>query len=139
MRSTKGLSPVVATIILIAFAVAIGGLVAIWLTGFATDTTEFTSEKGHKFTECSGALIKIDSVTDGGIIFSNQFGKTIQNITAYDSAGRNLTVNTTTLVPGQVSNITWSSGSNSSIFMRVFCLDTVIVEGRCQAGQSCWE
>ena len=53
----KGLSPVVAVIILIAFAVAVGGLVSIWITGFAVSTTEFTSEQGEKLTECAGARI----------------------------------------------------------------------------------
>lgn len=135
----KGLSPVVATIILIAFAVSIGGLVAIWLTGFATDTTEFTSEQGDKLTACASARLKVEDVTTSSIIYSNPSTKTITNITVYDESGRNLTYNASDLVPSAVGNLTWTKGNNLSIFMRGVCEKTIVVEGRCEQGQSCWE
>jgi flagellin-like protein len=135
----KGLSPVVATVLLIAFAVAIAGLVAIWLTGFATSTTEFTSEQGDKLTACAGSRLKIDTVTTSSIIYSNPSVKTINNITVYDQSGRNLTYNASNLSPGQVSNVTWVRGANTSIFMRGICEGTIVVEGECKDGQICWE
>jgi flagellin-like protein len=138
-RGMKGLDPIVATIILIAFAVAVGGLVALWLTNFATQTTEYTSEQGDKLTACAGARLKFDSVGTGSIVYSNPTTKLITNITVYDMNGRNLTFNATDMNPGQVSNITWIRASNTSIFMRGVCENAIVVEGQCKTGQVCWE
>ncbi len=135
----KGLSPIVATIVLIAFAVAIGGLVSIWLTGFASSTTEFTSQRGDELTACAGARLQVDTVTSSGIIYSNPSSRTITNITVYDGAGRNMTYNASNLVPGAVANVTWARGTNSSISLRGICENTIVVEGACKTGQSCWE
>lgn len=135
----KGLSPIVATIILIAFAVAVGGLISIWVTGFATSTTEFTSERGEELTACAGARLKVDIVSANSIIYSNPSAKIITNITVYDQAGRNLTFNASNLSPGQVANITWAKGSNTTIFMRGICEGSVVVEGECKDGQICWQ
>lgn len=136
---TKGLSPVVATVLLIAFAVAIAGLVAIWLTGFTTSTTEFTSEQGDKLTACAGARLKVDTVTSTGILYSNPSVRTITNITVYDMGGRSLTQNASSLQPGQVTNVTWARGSNTSVFMRGICEGAIVVEGECKDGQICWK
>lgn len=139
MDKMKGLSPIVATVILIAFAVAIGGLVAVWLTNFTDTTTGFTGQKGSQLTNCAGIGLKIESVTDGGIIYSNPGSNTITNITAFDMNGRNLTYNLSSLGPANVGNITWSRGANTSIFMKGLCQTNVPVEGACQSGQSCWK
>ena len=135
----KGLSPVVATIILIAFAVAVGGLVAIWLTGFATKTTEFTSEQGDKLTACAGTRLKVEVVEPSYILYSNPSVKIITNITVYDQSGRNLTYNASDMIPGAVANLTWTRGNNASIFMRGICERTIVVEGQCEQGQVCWK
>ena len=134
----KGLSPLVATIMLIAFAVAVGSLLAIWLTGFASSTTEFTSEQGNKVTQCAGARLKVESVSASGIIYSNPSTKTITSITVYDGNGRNLTYNASDLSPGQVANVTWARASNTSVFMKGICEKTISVEGGCSDGQACW-
>lgn len=135
----KGLSPVVATIVLIAFAVAVGGLVSIWLTGFATSTTEFTSQRGDELTACAGARLKVDSVTNGTVIYSNPSAKTITNITVYDERGVNITFNVSDLATGSVANISWTRGTNTTVFLRGVCEKSVVVEGECKKGQVCWE
>ena len=135
----KGLSPLIASIILIAFAVAIGGLISIWLTGFATKTTEYTSEQGDKSLQCSGARLQVDRVTDTEIVYSNPTAKTITGVTVYDEVGRNLTFNATDLLPGQVTNATWSRAGNTSVLLRGTCQGSVIVEGSCEAGRVCWK
>ena len=135
----KGLSPIVAIVILIAFAVAIGGLVSLWLTNFATETTEFTSEQGNKLTACAGVRLKVDSVTANGIIYSNPSVKTITNITVFDQNGGNLTFNASNLNAGQVTNITWAKAQNESVFLRGICEGSIVVEGSCKDGQVCWK
>jgi len=134
----KGLSPIVATIVLIAFAVAVGGLVALWLTNFATSTTEYTSQQGDKLTACAGARLKFEDVGSSQIIYSNPTVKTITNITVYDMSGKNLTSNATNMSPGQVANITWDRAGNTSVFMRGVCENAIVVEGNCKTGQVCW-
>lgn len=134
----KGLSPIVATVILIAFAVAIGGLVSIWLTGFSESTTGFTSSQGNKLTICAGIGLKIETVTDLMIVYSNPGSNTITNITAYDMNGRNLTYNLTSLAPAGVGNVSWSRGTNTSVLLKGICQSNIPVEGACKLGQSCW-
>lgn len=135
----KGLSPVVASIIMIAFAVAVGGLVSIWLTGFATETTETTSDKGNRALECSGVILKVERVTDSQIVFSNPSSEPITDITVYDDVGRNLTFNVTDLNPGQFTNASWTRANNVTVFMRGLCEGEVIVEGSCEEGRVCWK
>lgn len=135
----KGLSPIVATILLVAFSVAVAGLVVIWLTGFTTTTTEFTSDRGDKLTACAGSRIKIDSVTNTSILYSNPSVKTLTNITVYDMNGRNLTHNASNMSPGQVTNLTWVRGSNTTLFTRGICESVIVVEGECKEGQVCWK
>lgn len=134
----KGISPIIATILLIAFAVSVAALVSVWLTGFTGDTTEMTSERGNKITECTGTSLDVESVTDTGIIYINPSIKKVTNITVYDESGRNLTYNASDLNSGQVGNVTWARGSNASIFMTGLCEGLILVRGNCKAGLSCW-
>jgi flagellin-like protein len=134
----KGLSPIVATIILVAFAVSIGGLVALWLTNFATSTTEYTSQQGDKLTACAGTRLKFDIVGASSIVYSNPTVKLVTNVTVYDMNGRNLTFNAPSMAPGQVANVSWARAGNTSVFMRGVCEGTIVVEGNCKTGQVCW-
>jgi len=136
---TKGLSPIVATVLLVAFVVAIGGLVAIFGTTYVSGTQDFTLEKNEKLLDCAGSRLKVESVTGTGIIYSNPGVERITNITVYDQAGRNLTYNASNLETGQIGNLSWSKGSNTSIFMRGICQDAIVVEGECKDGQICWK
>lgn len=55
----KGISAFVATILLIAFAVAIGGVISTWQTGFVKKQTDIVSTYSEQETECSYGGIKI--------------------------------------------------------------------------------
>ena len=57
----KGISPLVAAILLIAFTVAIGGIISIWLTGFARQQTAQVSSA----TQCAVARldVKVSKIT----------------------------------------------------------------------------
>ena len=57
----KGLSPLVATVLLIAFTIAVAGIVSIWLTGFTTNQTQDVTAKANIEVTCSY----------GGISFGN--------------------------------------------------------------------
>lgn len=51
--SRKAVSPLIATVLLIAFAVALGAVVMNWGRGYVDDTTAFATEKSNKEIKCS--------------------------------------------------------------------------------------
>jgi flagellin-like protein len=55
----KGISPLIATVLLIAFTIAVGGIISIWLTGYTTTTTEIISEESEARIACIGAGISL--------------------------------------------------------------------------------
>lgn len=134
----KGLSPLVSVVLLIAFVVAIAGFISVWLSGLTTSTTEFTSEQSEKSLTCANARLKFESVTSTGIVYSNPSPVSITNVSLYDMNGRNLTLNGTTLSPGQVANLTWSRASNTSVLIKGLCESTIFIEGECRDGLICW-
>lgn len=83
----KGLSPLVATVLLIAFTVGVGGLISVWITSFTTTSSNIVSKEGEHQVLCSNGAIDITNLkycsslgNISGIIKNN--GKiTLGNIT----------------------------------------------------------
>ena len=66
----KGISPMIATVLLIAFTIGVGGLVTIFFTGLTKTQTGIVSQNSQNFTQCSFGLLEIKKVdcsttTDG--------------------------------------------------------------------------
>lgn len=59
LMSQKGISPIVATVLLIAFTVSVAGILITWLSGFATTTTEQVGSTSTKLVTCSQGQINI--------------------------------------------------------------------------------
>jgi len=57
----KGVSPLIATVLLIAFTIAVGGIISVWLTQFAGTTTETVGKESQIQITCG----------TGGIAFNN--------------------------------------------------------------------
>lgn len=133
----KGISNFIATILLVAFAVAIGGLVSIWLTTTVTKSTG--SIEVTNATLCAGSYISVDQVSSTSIIYSNPTQQTISGMTAIASDGQQPTLNTTSLNASQIASQSWTRGTNTSITLRGLCRATIPVEGKCESGQSCWK
>jgi len=57
----KGISPLIATVLLIAFTLSVAGIVSVWLTGFARTSTETVGKESSTQLICSY----------GGIALSN--------------------------------------------------------------------
>ena len=53
MRSKKAVSPLIATVLLIAFAVALGAVVMNWGRSYVEDTAKFAKEKSNTEIKCS--------------------------------------------------------------------------------------
>lgn len=55
----KGISPMVAVVLLIAITVIVGGIISVWLTGYTTTTTETISKESEARIACMHAGISI--------------------------------------------------------------------------------
>ncbi len=81
-HSKKGVSPLIATVLLIAFAVALGAVVMNWGRGYVEDTQDFAQQKSDSELRCSSD-VKIDfiqSKTKKFVCFSNDTTNNIGNI-----------------------------------------------------------
>jgi flagellin-like protein len=58
----KGVSPLVASVLLIAFAIAVAGLYSGWITSFTKVTTEQVQEQSEKKVTCSYGGIALDNI-----------------------------------------------------------------------------
>jgi len=61
--TSKGISPMVATVLLIAFTVAVAGIVSIWITGFTTTSTEGVGEHSEIELYCAYGGISVSSLS----------------------------------------------------------------------------
>lgn len=134
----KGISTFIAAILLIAFTVAVGGIISFWLTGYTTTSTGAVEASTSNQTKCAGVFIKIDSVTSSKIIFSNPGNQPISSISIIAGDGTSIATGLSTLNSGAVSSISWTRGTNTSVLAKGLCLASVPVEGRCNSGDSCW-
>jgi len=140
----KGISTFMAAILLIAFTIAVGGLISVWLTSFTTTSTGAVESASVNQTKCAGAYIKVDRVnatsgTSGKIIYSNPTNQQITNINMFSSDGTNITqISSTSLSPGVGAYANWTVGTNTSVIAKGLCLATIPIEGSCKSGDSCW-
>lgn len=74
----KGISPLVATVLLIAFVVAVAGVIAAWSTTFAKEQTSLVGEQASLAVNCQYGKVNMKSLkfasassTLGGIIENN--------------------------------------------------------------------
>ncbi|MBT5021987.1 hypothetical protein HOK51_00910 [Candidatus Woesearchaeota archaeon] len=97
-KDKKGVSPLIATVLLIAFAVALGAVVMNWGRGYVEDTAETAKERSDAELVCASEIdlgvVAIDGITQvcynatgssatvGTIelIIENQGKRTVQNI-----------------------------------------------------------
>jgi flagellin-like protein len=71
----KGVSPLIATVLLIAFTVGVAGIIVTWVTSFSTSTTQRVSQQADIQVICSYGSINLRSLR-----FANsQLSGTIEN------------------------------------------------------------
>ncbi len=133
-RKTKGISPLIAAVLLIAFTVAIATLVMGWFSTFTRTTTTTVSNKTSQAISCSNAQISIDDVyirlnateSDVNIHIKNTgFANIgITGLQVYNTTGHNFSTGFGTapgIVPGSivVFNITRASIPTCATFSKV--------------------
>lgn len=62
MKSSKGVSPLVAAVLLIVITVSIVGIISGWLTTFFIDTRETVTNRTDSQVGCTGSSLNIESV-----------------------------------------------------------------------------
>lgn len=55
----KGLSPLIATVLLIAFTVGVGGIISVWISSFTQTSSKIVSKEGELQLICSNGAIDL--------------------------------------------------------------------------------
>lgn len=143
--SSKAISPMIATVLLIAFTVAVGGILSLWLNSLTTTTTNSVENSTTDQIKCASTWINVVSVGINATLLQNAGSQTITAIQCFSGNGSSWRVGN--LAPGEMNATKWSSegtnGSYSIGFGTVItcsgkCL-AIGVSGECKSGQSCWD
>jgi flagellin-like protein len=159
----KGISPMIAVILLIAFTVAIGGIISIFFTTFTRTQTTTVSGQTEDQVRCLNSVLAIKDVTgdtgtgakDITAFISYDSGTiTLDNITIDVTCGGNTTTNTTifpnTISPGALVSV-WVNttaagapcyGSVDSVRARATCVgpstgNKYPIVAECKSGAGC--
>jgi flagellin-like protein len=147
----KAISPMIATVLLIAFTVAVGGILSLWLTSLTSTQTTTTGSAAEKQVLCARSVLSIDEVDysttdDANVTVTYTYGtESLTNVNIYfvDSARASYNkTQTGTLSPGDTKAYAVSgSGLTGSTFQEVrivaMCQATYPVSGECKSGQAC--
>jgi flagellin-like protein len=141
----KAISPMIATILLIAFTVAVGGIISIWLTGFTRTASAGTETRSEALNRCSASGFEIISCTSSAInIIHYDSSLTLFPLSIKTSDGTAITLsgsNAAGLASGQVRSISFTRGTNTSVTVNANCqygTINVTITASCSSGDKCW-
>ena len=147
----KGLSPMIAIVLIIGFTVAVAAIVSIWLITLTKTETTVVEEQAEKQIKCMGSSLIIKEVKYN----SSATGTCTVNVTvAYETGTEilaNMTVeisakgttvrstSTASVSPGESRAFTNSSAICPPEYVRAIaiCQETVPVVGECRSGEPC--
>ena len=120
MLRLKAISPMIAVILLIAFTVAIGGILSVWLTGLQQQQTTATGEYAEKVAKCASVSLSLTNITKD--LFQVSYESGTYNLTEVKIVFVNNTGGTksvmcpqSTLSPGDICVIDASKYINGTI------------------------
>jgi len=114
-NQSKGISPLIAAVLLIAFTVAIATLIAGWFSTLARSTTATVSNRTDQSVNCAGASITIDQVyatvgnmtTARAIVRNNGLADlSVVGAVSFNTTGINFTSSTSLPVTLNRGNVT---------------------------------
>ena len=151
---SKAISPMIATVLLIAFTVAVGGILSLWLSSLASTQTETTGAAAEKQVLCARSVLTVDEVdysttANANVTVSYTYGT--ENLTAVNiyfidskraSYNKSQTGTSYSISPGEIRTYAvTSTGLTGAEFQDVkivaTCQSTYPVSGECKAGQGC--
>ena len=87
MLGKKGISPLIAAVILIAFVIAVAGIASTFFTGFTKETKADVESKAGTIVDCAVATIEMDSDTVGLNESEGSFSLVVSNTGSEDLSG----------------------------------------------------
>jgi flagellin-like protein len=138
----KGISAMIATVLLIAFTVAVGGILSVWFSSFTRTSTAQVENSSVDVTKCSSTYIDVTMVTSNGIVITNRGTQTINTITCVLSNGTQVPAigGFGSLSPGASNGTSWNRSSDATV-TKVDCSGKCLgigVTGSCKSGEACW-
>lgn len=145
----KGISPMIATVLLVAFTVVIGGILMLWFTTLARTTTAGAGSQAEAILKCSNANFQILSVdTSGNKVTIVHYGSDVKVYPIIASVGATpvtltgwSTPNPSSITVGQPSTFNATIGANTTVKVTALCEYGVIntsVEATCSSPEPCW-
>jgi flagellin-like protein len=133
---SKAISPMIATILLIAFTVAVGGIISVWLTTYTRTAQTAVSGATEAQIKCAGITPNIYRVTQTAVFLMNSGSQELTNITCLTQDGK-LIGTVERMPPGNMTSLSFNATGNTSVVCSGVCLG-VGVASQCSQGDSCW-
>lgn len=133
----KGISPLMATVLIVAFTLAVAAIIGGWLTSISRTETATIESGMSTQIECAKGALDIVSVDANGPIIHN-VGQV--NLTSGFSlvCGTNTSTQTGALNKGEITDLTSGTGCNTSgNIIRISSLDCPSVYTECTYGTDC--
>ncbi|MEK6888400.1 MAG: archaellin/type IV pilin N-terminal domain-containing protein [Candidatus Aenigmatarchaeota archaeon] len=144
---TKGVSPLVATVLLIVIVVSLVAMISGWLNSFITDTRETVTNRTDASVQCTGASMNIETVyanfangtaANARVIVKNDGVAdrvSIMSAQLYNTTGANFTTNTslpvTNFPPGAITTLVFENVGLSSCS----AFSQVVVSTQCSSAR----
>jgi flagellin-like protein len=133
----KGISPLVAIVLLIGITIVLATLLGGWikpLFKYIAGEVEVSVKKGVR---CAFS-IDVISVRNDSVLISNPSKEEVTNVTIFADSIK-LALDFDTLGSLETRTINWVRGQNTSIYIKGVCLEEIPVEGKCELGERCWK
>jgi len=145
----KGISTLIATVLLIAFAVAVAGIISIWSTSLTSTQTKQIGNQSKGQTVCARAIViddvKVPSLGGGqylNVTYHNVGDQSISGV--YIDIRNRSAINSTkatSLGPGDITFVSIGGQSNQTDLVRVrgLCASSIVVSDECAPSDLCWK
>ena len=146
----KGISPLIATVLLIGFTIAIGGIISVWISGTTRTQTEEIGKQANIQSQCVGSSLAVKEVRQSGaqvnVTYVLETGtETLTNITVEGIAAGNRTsigpfYTNSSMKPGESNSTSFNIAPVVPLeIVRVFgiCQSQYPVSTECKAGKPC--
>jgi flagellin-like protein len=154
----KGISAIIASVLLIAFTVAVGGILSVWSTTLTTTQTQTVGNQTGGQIVCSPAIIidqvNLPSINTVGLLgvaglgalnvtFHNAGNQPITNVNVDVRNGSSMVSSLYGTLAGGDSG--WKSVNGilgnitDSVRVRGLCTNSIVVSDDCNPSKKCWK
>jgi flagellin-like protein len=145
----KGISSLIATVLLIAFVVAIAGIISMWSTSLTSTQTKEIGNQSKGQTVCTMAIV-IDDVEVPSFGSGQYLNVTYHNVGDQSISGVYIDIRNssainstkaTSLGPGDIAFVSIGGQSNKTDLVRVrgVCASSIVVSDECAPSDLCWK